>query len=113
MIRARESASSVTTAKGYHRARGHQSRGKVPVILRRKPWRRWNMALPGRNMNGHSPGITEMPFDSQYLTASGETEPLPAARNIQTRLTPAAAQSRTTDSVTTGDVMMRAPSTGG
>ena len=46
-------------------------------------------AAPGRNINGHWPGITSIPFSLQNSTAFMLTAPLPTARYIHTCLMPA------------------------
>ena len=57
-------------------------------------------------MNGHSPGITCMPFSRQNSTAFVLTEPAPVARYIQIESTPHSAQSPTTVSVCAAGVMI-------
>src|ERR1700757_5152923 len=64
-------------------------------------------------MSGHPPATTRIPCSRQNWTAWSLTAPLPAARYIQMRPMPASAQSLTTASGSSGEVMRSAASTGG
>ena len=60
---------------------------------------------PAETQNGHCPGTTRIPCSWQNARAFALTEPLPVARYIQTRRMPASAQSCTTVSVASGEVI--------
>ena len=76
--------------------------GYAPMAFLKNRCREWGKPARGRNMNGHSPAITRMPFDLQNRTASGFTAPAPDARYIHTLSTPAWAHSNATAPVTWG-----------
>ena len=86
--------------------------GYLPVIFLTTPCNRWNQD-PRRNIKGHSPGTRAMLCASQNCKAFGLTAPVPPARYIQTRGTPASTHSCTTLSDASGEVINNAPSTGG